>query len=191
MSTKRPPLNVRDRVKELRRVPAKDLHANPRNWRAHPKAQRDAMKGVLAELGFAGAMLARELPDGTLQLIDGHLRGETLPADFQVPVLVLDLNEEEANYLLATHDPLSALATQDDSKLIELLHAIDSDDAAVQKMLGDLVKLPEEGGDGFGAPEVDMKEQFLVMVTCEDEKQQIKLIEQLLAEGYDVKARNS
>lgn len=172
-------------------MPAKDLHANPRNWRAHPKAQRDAMKGVLAELGFAGAMLARELPDGTLQLIDGHLRGETLPADFQVPVLVLDLNEEEANYLLATHDPLSALATQDDSKLIELLHAIDSDDAAVQKMLGDLVKLPEEGGDGFGAPEVDMKEQFLVMVTCEDEKQQIKLIEQLLAEGYDVKARNS
>ncbi len=191
MAPKRSTVTIRDRVKDFRRVDAGSLRANPNNWRAHPKAQRDVMKGVLAELGFAGAMLAREMPDGTLQLIDGHLRGETLPPDFKVPVLVLDLNEEEADYLLATHDPLSALATQDDAKLIELLHKIDSDDAAVQKMLGDLVKLPEEGGEGFGPPEVDMKEQFLVMVTCTDEKQQIQLIEQLLADGYNVQARNS
>ena len=30
---------VRDRITELRRVPARDLIANPKNWRTHPKAQ--------------------------------------------------------------------------------------------------------------------------------------------------------
>jgi hypothetical protein len=40
--------------------------------------------------------LARELPDGRLQLIDGHLRAATMP-DEEVPVIILDLNEEEAD----------------------------------------------------------------------------------------------
>ena len=44
----------------------------------------------------------------TLQLIDGHLRAETTP-DQPVPVLVLDVDEEEASKILATHDPLIAL----------------------------------------------------------------------------------
>jgi hypothetical protein len=42
---------------------------------------------------------ARELPDGRLQLIDGHLRAETTLDDV-VPVLVLDVIEEEADKLL-------------------------------------------------------------------------------------------
>ncbi|KKK79102.1 hypothetical protein LCGC14_2836880, partial [marine sediment metagenome] len=63
----------RDRVRELRRVPASELLANPRNWRRHPGAQVAALRGVLAEIGFADAMIARETPEG-LELIDGHLR---------------------------------------------------------------------------------------------------------------------
>ena len=37
-------------------------------------APAEAVRGVLAEIGYADALLARELPDGSLQLIDGHLR---------------------------------------------------------------------------------------------------------------------
>jgi len=55
------------------------------------------------------ALLARELPDGALELIDGHLRAETTP-DQEVPVLVLDVTEEEAAKLLAVIDPLGAMA---------------------------------------------------------------------------------
>jgi hypothetical protein len=51
-----------------------------------------SLRGVLAEIGFAGAALARELPDGTLELIDGHLRVEMVP-DSEIPVLVLDVTE--------------------------------------------------------------------------------------------------
>jgi len=34
------------------------------------------MRAILTEIGYAGAALARELPDGSLELIDGHLRSE-------------------------------------------------------------------------------------------------------------------
>jgi hypothetical protein len=44
-------MNVRDRVKELRRVRAGDLIPNERNWRTHPDRQKDALRGVLAEVG--------------------------------------------------------------------------------------------------------------------------------------------
>jgi len=102
-------MQIRDRIKELRRVRAADLVPNAKNWRTHPVAQRDALRGVLADIGYADALLVRELPDGRLELIDGHLRAETTP-DAQVPVLVLDVDEEEAEKILITHDPLAAMA---------------------------------------------------------------------------------
>src|ERR1700731_400630 len=82
---------IRDRVRELRRVRAGDLLSNPKNWRRHPKAQADALRGLYAEIGCADALIARELQDGRLMLIDGHLRAEITP-DALVPVLVLDVS---------------------------------------------------------------------------------------------------
>jgi hypothetical protein len=73
------PMTIRDRIKELRRVKAKDLLPNPKNWRHHPKAQAEVLRGLLAEVGYADALLARELPEGRLMLIDGHLRVEPRP----------------------------------------------------------------------------------------------------------------
>ncbi|MCR5162894.1 MAG: ParB N-terminal domain-containing protein, partial [Thermoguttaceae bacterium] len=92
---------IKDRIKELRRVPASQLIPNPKNWRTHPEKQKNAIQGVLAEIGYADALIARELPDGSLMLLDGHLRAETTPNQ-EVPVLVLDLDEAEADKLLAT-----------------------------------------------------------------------------------------
>ena len=80
-------MHIRDRIKDFRRVKANQLRPHPKNWRTHPPAQQDALRGVLAEIGYAGALLARELPDGSLELIDGHLRAETTP-EMEVPVLV-------------------------------------------------------------------------------------------------------
>jgi hypothetical protein len=71
-------MKIRDRVKALVRVRAGDLLPNPKNYRRHPKAQADALRGLLSEVGFADALLARETPAG-LMLIDGHLRAETTP----------------------------------------------------------------------------------------------------------------
>jgi ParB-like chromosome segregation protein Spo0J len=102
---------IRDRIKELRRVPPSALVRNPKNWRRHPKAQADALRGLLTEVGYSDALLARELPDGRLVLIDGHLRAETTPNSV-VPVLVLDVTEEEVEKMLLTLDPLAATSKQ-------------------------------------------------------------------------------
>jgi len=128
---------MRDRVKELRRVPASELRKNPRNWRTHPPAQEAALKGVLAEIGFADAMIARETEDG-LELIDGHLRREVM-GDQEVPVLVLDVTEEEADKLLLTYDPLAAMAHADMNNLLALASLTEFESPAVFDMLEALI----------------------------------------------------
>ena len=153
-------MNIRNRVKELRHVPASDLRPNPKNWRTHPTAQRDALRGILAEVGMADAVLARELEDGSLMLIDGHLRAETA-ADSTVPVLVLDVNEAEADKLLATLDPLAAMADSDASKLDELLRNVDTGSEALQRMLASTAAqagLYESLGESDGPSDVEATE---------------------------------
>jgi len=132
-------MKIRDRIKELRRVKSSELIPNPKNWRTHPIAQQDALKGILAEVGFAGAVLARELDDGSLMLIDGHMRAETT-SNQEIPVLVLDVTEAESDKLLATFDPIAALAESDAAALDALLRNVDTGSEALQKMLADLAE---------------------------------------------------
>ena len=135
-------MKIRDRIRELRRVPASELRPNPKNWRTHPQAQADALRGVLAEVGIADAVLARELDDGTLMLLDGHLRVETM-GDQVLPVLVLDVNEAEGDKVLATLDPLAAMAEADAVKLDAILREVDTGSPELQAMLA---KVAEDAG---------------------------------------------
>jgi DNA modification methylase len=127
-------IRIQDRIRELRRVKARDLLPNPKNWRRHPKAQADALRGLLNEIGYADALLARELPDGRLMLIDGHLRAETTP-DAQVPVLVLDVSADEADKILLTLDPLAAMAESDAERIKLLLQTVRTDNQALEELL--------------------------------------------------------
>jgi hypothetical protein len=127
-------VKIQDRIRELRRVSARDLLPNPKNWRRHPKAQSDALRALLAEIGYADALLARELPDGRLMLVDGHLRAETTP-DAVVPVLILDVSDAEADKILMTLDPLAALAEPDTERITALLQTVWTDSAAVEELL--------------------------------------------------------
>jgi len=135
-------LNIRNRVRELRTVKAAELTPNPRNWRTHPKAQQDALRGILAEVGYADALLARELSDGTLMLVDGHLRAETTPEQ-EVPVLVLDIDEAEADKLLLSLDPLAALAETNAQALDTLLREVDTGSEGLQQMYADMAEVAD------------------------------------------------
>jgi len=131
-------MQIKNRIKELRQVKASELLPNPKNWRTHPSQQADVLRGVLAEVGYADALIAYETPDG-LMLIDGHLRAETTP-DMEVPVLITDLNEQEASTLLATLDPLAAMASRDQSSLSSLLESLDVQNDSVRLMLDALIQ---------------------------------------------------
>lgn len=130
---------IKDRIKELRRVRADELLPNPKNWRMHPREQQDALRGVLSEIGMADAVLARELADGQLMLVDGHLRTD-VAVDAKIPVLVLDVTEEEADKLLATMDPLAEMAEMNKEALGDLIGNVESTNAAVADMLESLAK---------------------------------------------------
>lgn len=132
-------MQIRDRIKEFRRVPASQLKPNPKNWRTHPKEQQDALRGVLAEVGMADAVLARETESGELMLVDGHMRAETV-GDSLVPVLVLDVTEEEAEKLLLTIDPIAAMAETNSEALKEILAGVSSDSEALASLFDDLAK---------------------------------------------------
>jgi len=180
-------MQVRDRIKELRRVRAAELIPNAKNWRTHPVAQRDALRGMLADIGYADALLVRELSDGRLELIDGHLRAETTP-EMQVPVLVLDVDEEEAHKILVTHDPLAAMAEADEQQLHELVEACDFESPPVAQMLErleqDIEKANRQFPDFEGQPEVEIPESFQVVIECRDEDEQQAMYDRMRKEGY-------
>jgi len=118
---------LRDRIVDFRRVSASTLRANPKNWRRHPDSQRRALQAVLDSVGIADALIAYETPDG-LTLIDGHLR-QDMTGDQEMPVLVLDLTDAEADTVLATLDPLAAMAEADKDALLALMSSIETDNA--------------------------------------------------------------
>src|SRR6201988_962535 len=110
---------IRNRITGHRRVRAGDLVPHEWNWRVHPDGQRTALEALYAEIGFARSLLAYELPDGRLKLIDGHLRAGMDPPH-EVEVEGLDVNDAEARALLLAIDPLAQMAGYDSAVLDEL-----------------------------------------------------------------------
>lgn len=135
---------IRDRIRELRRVRVGDLVPNPKNWREHPEEQRAALRSQLSDIGYADAPLCRELPDGRLMLIDGHLRQEETPPDTVVPVLIIDCDEAEADRLLATLDPLAGMARTNEAKLSELLASLGESAKTITELMRPVVEQPPE-----------------------------------------------
>jgi hypothetical protein len=124
-----------------------------------------------------------------LRLIDGHLRA-SLDADAEVPVLVLDLDEEEAGKLLLTLDPLAAMALNDQDALLSLLESVRFDDAAVNAMLealanGDTPPLESrEAPDQVGM----LSATYQVLIECATEEEQLGLLQRFMGEGLQCRA---
>src|SRR5436309_7808759 len=121
---------IRNRIKTHRKVRAGDLVPHEWNFRAHPEAQKTALAAIYQEVGFARSLLAYELPDGRLKLIDGHLRRDLDP-DLEVDVEVLDVDGDEARALLLSIDPLAALAHTQQQLHQRLLEITPADDPAL------------------------------------------------------------
>lgn len=182
-------MKIKNRIKGLKQIKASLLVPNPRNWRTHPTAQADALKGLLAEVGIVGAVIARKLPDGTYQIVDGHLRAETMP-DQTVPVLEVDLTDEEVDKVLAAYDAIGDLAGTDQEKLDELLASIDTESEALQALFDQLAEqeavseeVEEDDEPDEEAPAVELHVRYEVVLECADEADQRTMYERLTKEG--------
>jgi hypothetical protein len=163
-------------------VPARELLDNDGNPRRHPQAQRDALRGVLEQVGVAGALLAyhSERNGGRLTLIDGHLRKQDFALNW--PTLILDVDDAEADLILATHDPLAALAEYDRDKLGALLQQVQAEHRAVSAMLQGLAEQKEVAATADSAPALP-PEKFEVVVQCASEQHQRDVFDRLTGEG--------
>ena len=113
------------------------LLANPNNWRTHPGPQRDALRGSLDTVGWVQQVLVN-LTTG--HMVDGHARVEEALSrgEPKVPVLYVELTDEEERLVLASLDPISAMAIPDEAKLAELLADITVSDEGLRTLIGSM-----------------------------------------------------
>lgn len=183
--------NIRDRIVEHIKVRAKDLVPNDHNFRKHPLRQRQALAASFQEIGFARSVLAYRTPEGKLKLIDGHLRTEMDP-EMEVTVEVLDVNEEEANKLLLTIDPIGALA-QTDHQIHDRLRALAQTDSAALNDLWTATANDFKALEDLREPRAVEPEppKHMIVIECVDEKEQVARLRQLKGLGWECRAMTS
>ena len=110
----------RNRIVGHADVAPAELVPNPRNWRSHPQEQQRALAGALGEVGWVAEVLVNRTTD---HVVDGHLRIELALARHEpiVPVTYVELSEDEERLVLASLDPLAAMATAEKDALEALL----------------------------------------------------------------------
>ena len=128
------------------------LLANPNNWRIHPKAQQDALESSLTDVGWVQHIIVNQR---TGHVVDGHMRASVAISrnEQEVPVVYVDLSDEEENLILSTYDPIGAMAVADKQQLDELLEKVSSDSDVINDLLGSIadnytpLHLSESGED--------------------------------------------
>lgn len=186
MNKKEPQLKIRNQ--EIRLVRISDIEDAPWNFREHPQSQSEALGGALDEIGFYGYPDVYVTTDGKLRLTDGHLRKELLiakyGADTEIEVNVTDFDEAEAKKATLTKDPLAAMAEHNQEKLASLIKEAGIQDEALKAMLDDAAEVEQKRV----AKELEIRQEFSVLVHCDDEPQQKVILEELNRHGLDTKA---
>lgn len=147
----------RNRVKELIFATNDELEPNPNNPRVHDQRQREVLAESLNKFGITDAVLGYRRPNGKIRLIDGHMRREEIVGQ-KIPILLLDIeSDEEADQILAVHDPIGDLAMFDDKKFKELVEKADIHDGALAAMLAQVeTVIAEEEKKGTGTKKPDL-----------------------------------
>jgi hypothetical protein len=112
-----------NRITGHREADPATLAPNGSNWRRHPKRQQEALSAALERVGVVQTVIYNVR---TQRLVDGHLRVELALAQgvTTIPVTDVDLAEEDEAIVLASLDPLAAMAEMDTIALTTLLQDI-------------------------------------------------------------------
>lgn len=127
----------RNRIVDSGTEAPESLAANPANWRVHPQHQKAALAGALDTVGWVQQVLVNRRSG---YVVDGHARVALALArkEPSVPVLYVDLAPDEERLVLATLDPIGALAGHAEERLGALLADVSVDDAGLRALLDTL-----------------------------------------------------
>lgn len=140
----------RNRIVGYGDAPPEELVPHPLNWRSHPESQREAVNDSLDSVGWVQDIIVNKRSGF---MLDGHLRVEEAMAagEETVPIKYVDLAEAEEAQVLATLDPMAALAEADAPKLQALLTKFETERAGLLSLLEkttDAAGLWNEEGQG-------------------------------------------
>jgi ribosomal protein L12E/L44/L45/RPP1/RPP2 len=122
------PTEWRNRIVAHGEVPAVDLVPHPQNWRKHPKEQQGRLAASLGGVGWVQDVIVNQR---TGRMLDGHLRAEMARQQGEatpVPVVYVDLSEDEERLVLASLDPIAGMAVMDEATLAALVRSIEDGD---------------------------------------------------------------
>jgi ParB-like chromosome segregation protein Spo0J len=177
-------MSVRDRIIALRRVRAALLRPHCFAWRTHPAVQREALAAMLREVGYAAALVVRELDDGAYEILDGHLRAELTPEQ-EVPVLVLDVSAADAAKIVAALDPLAAIAEADPARLAALAAQLEWQHPVLAELVARQLAAAESAAPAAESlDDAPFEPMYQIVVDCDSEAAQQTLYERLEREGY-------
>jgi len=110
------------------------LKPNPLNPRSHPPMQRRALSDILDGVGMIQPVLLNER---TGQLIDGHMRVEEYLErnQDQIPVIVVDLSEEEERQALFWLDRIGEMRNIDPQAEKLLQSSLENENGYVRRLL--------------------------------------------------------
>ena len=112
------------------------LLANPFNWRIHPRQQQQALTDILGDVGWVQNVIVNQR---TGHVVDGHMRVGVAISENQaeIPVVYVDLDEEEEQKILASLDPIGSMAVTDTEQLQGLISGLAFGDA-LDEVLSDV-----------------------------------------------------
>jgi hypothetical protein len=174
----------KSRIVESKMMRPSELEANPENWRTHPRRQMRALTSILDEVGWVTRVIYNQR---TKRMIDGHARVELALAkgEAEIPVDIVDLSEREERLVLLTLDPSGALAGHNDGQLEALMVAAEQE---MGSLLDDVFDLEAVDDNEDEEDDVKIDQSFQLVVTVENEKQQLELIEYVQSKGYKCRA---
>lgn len=181
---------IRQRIIETKLVPASELKRHPLNFRTHPGDQRRDVSELLTKIGQVSPLIVRRLPDGSLVLIDGHLRAD-IADDKLILVAITDLTEEEANIVLAMLDYTASQATIN-PELVKILAENTRSSSILPPIVWDgwstamSMQVKSQGARDLGAcddRQVQIPSQWSVIAECDNEQSQKDLFEEFTRRG--------
>jgi hypothetical protein len=161
----------RNRIVGHRNADPNELKAHPMNWRTHPEPQAAGLRAVLDQVGVVQDVIVSK---ATGRILDGHLRVEAAIATGQptIPVVEVEVTEEEERLVLATFDPLGGMAGVNADMLTSLVQQLPAFDGALGSML-----------EGLSGKKFDPAKEWQDMPECVQED--ISAYRQILISFHD------
>jgi len=127
-------------------IDPKTLMPHPENWRLHGDTQTRTMDDVLAEVGWIQQVVVNKRSG---RIVDGHLRVKLAIEREEplVPVVYVDLSDEDEKKALLTLDPISGLADSDIEQFTSLVAGMETDSLWIRELMDTTGKKMLEQGD--------------------------------------------